>query len=66
MLPDVEGEGNECSESPIFIFFIKENWICVMIRHHADQTLIHYWEEIFLFTLVLDSAAILNIALFVG
>ena len=37
-----------------------------MTRHHADQTLIHYWEEIFLFTLVLDSAAILNIALFVG
>ena len=28
--------GSECSGSPIFIFFIKENWICAMTRHHAE------------------------------
>ena len=28
---------NECSGRPIFIFFIKENRICAMTRHHAEQ-----------------------------
>ena len=28
-------EVGKCSEHPIFIFLIKENWICAMIRHHA-------------------------------
>ena len=37
ILSDVEGWGvSECSGRPIFIFyFIKENWICAMTRHHA-------------------------------
>ena len=45
MLPDVSGWGwgiNQCSERPIFIFFIKENWICAMTRHHGEPTLIYY------------------------
>ena len=29
--------GGECSELLIFIFFIKENWICAMTRHHAES-----------------------------
>ena len=36
MLSDV------CSKSsgrPIFIFFIKENWICPMTRHHAEPNI---------------------------
>ena len=40
MLSDVGGRGGSefpgC-RSPIFIFFIKENWICVMTRHHAES-----------------------------
>ena len=27
--------GSECSGRPIFFLF-KENWICAMIRHHAE------------------------------
>ena len=27
---------SECSGHPIFVFFIKENWICAMTRHHAE------------------------------
>ena len=26
---------SECSGRPIFNFFIRENWICAMARHHA-------------------------------
>ena len=26
---------SECSGRPIFNFFIRENWICAMTRHHA-------------------------------
>ena len=26
---------SECSGRPIFIFFIKENWICAMTKHHV-------------------------------
>ena len=38
MLSDVEGSGvSKCSGRPIFIyFFIKENWICALTRHHAE------------------------------
>ena len=40
MLLDIEGWGvSECSGSPIFIFFIKENWICVMTSHHAEPNI---------------------------
>ena len=29
--------GSECSGRSVFIiFFIKENWICAMTRHHAE------------------------------
>ena len=43
MLSDVGGSGvSECFGRPIFVvFFIKENWVCVMTRHHAEQ-LIYY------------------------
>ena len=40
MLSDVGGGGvgvSKCSECPIFIFFIKENWIYAMTRHHANN-----------------------------
>ena len=30
--------GSKCSEKPIFVIFIKENWICAMIRHHAESS----------------------------
>ena len=40
ILLDVGGWGvRECSRRPIFIFFIKENWICAMTRHHAEQNI---------------------------
>ena len=39
MLSDVEGGGNKCSRCPIFIFFIKESWICAMTRHHAESNI---------------------------
>ena len=41
MLSDVAGWGvSKCSGHPIFIFFIKENWIWAMTRHHADNILL--------------------------
>ena len=30
---------SECSGRPTFIFFIKENWICAMTRHHAKPNI---------------------------
>ena len=42
MLSDVKGGGgggwrvSECCGRQVFIFFIKENWICAMTRHHAE------------------------------
>ena len=30
---------SEYSGRPIFIFFIKENWICTMTRHYANNML---------------------------
>ena len=33
-------EGREWSGRPIFISFIKENWICAMTRHHANNILL--------------------------
>ena len=41
MLSDVGGWGggggvSECSGCPIFVFFIKENWIFAMTRHYAE------------------------------
>ena len=32
--------GGELSGRPIFISFIKENWICAMTRHHANNILL--------------------------
>ena len=29
--------GSKCSGRPIFIFIIKENWICAMTRYHAES-----------------------------
>ena len=39
MLSDLVGGRSECSGRPIFIFFIKENWICAMTRHHAESNI---------------------------
>ena len=40
MLLDVGGGGvSELSGRPVFAFFIKENWICAMTRHHAEQNI---------------------------
>ena len=37
MLSDAQRWGvTVCYGRPIFIFFIKENWICVMARHHTE------------------------------
>ena len=37
ILLDVEGWGvSKCSGRPIFIFFVKEDWICAVTRHHAE------------------------------
>ena len=33
------GGGSECSGHPIFIFFIKGNWICPMTRYHAESNI---------------------------
>ena len=30
---------SECSGRPIFIYFIKENWVCAMTRHHAEPNI---------------------------
>ena len=30
---------SKCFGRPIFIFFIKENWILAMTRHHANNIL---------------------------
>ena len=43
MLLDEGGRGDsKCSGRPISIFFIKENWISVMSRHHADSNINNY------------------------
>ena len=35
-----QGVGSsECYGRPIFIFFIKENWICAMNRHYAESNI---------------------------
>ena len=40
MLLDVRAWGvSECSGRPIFIYFIKENWICTVIRHHIEPNI---------------------------
>ena len=33
------GGGSKCSGGPIFVFFIKENWICAMTRYHAEPNI---------------------------
>ena len=41
MLSDVGGWGiRKCSRRPIFIFSIKENWICTVTRYHANNILL--------------------------
>ena len=30
---------SECSGRPIFIFFVKENWICAMTRHYTEPNI---------------------------
>ena len=40
MLSDVGGCGvNKYSGRPIFIFFIKENWICAITRHDGEPNI---------------------------
>ena len=53
------GRVNKCSGRPIFIFFIKEKYICVIPDIMLSQTLIYNWDEIFLLTLTSDSEPIL-------
>ena len=53
------GRVSKCSGRPIFIFFIKENYICVIPDIMLSQTLIYNWDEIFLLTLTSDSEPIL-------
>ena len=44
MLVDVGGWGiSECSGRPILIFFIRENWICAMTRHHDEPNINILW-----------------------
>ena len=33
------GAESESSGRPIFIIFMKDNWICVMTRHHAESNI---------------------------
>ena len=42
----------------LFIF-LKENWICAMVRHDADQTIVFYRQVIFFLTMTSESEAIL-------
>ena len=30
---------SKCSGRPIFIYFIKENWVCAMTRHYAESNI---------------------------
>ena len=30
---------SECPGRPIFIFLIKENWVCAMTRNHAESNI---------------------------
>ena len=40
MLSDIGGcDANECSERPIFTFFVTENWICAVTRCHAEPNI---------------------------
>ena len=42
MLSDVGWEGmmgSDCSGRPVFIFLIKENWICSITRHRAESNI---------------------------
>ena len=40
MLSDVRGgERGLASVLDVFIFFVKENWICGMTRHHAEPNI---------------------------
>ena len=39
MLSDEKGGVSECSGSPIFILFIKENWICAMAKHYFESNI---------------------------
>ena len=32
----------ECSGRPI-LFFIKENWICAMTKHHAESSITEFY-----------------------
>ena len=50
MLSNVKG-WEKFSGHPIFIIFIRGNWICAMTNFMLSQTLIHYWQEIFFLTL---------------
>ena len=34
------GGGSKCSVRPIFIYFIKENWICAINRHYVTNILL--------------------------
>ena len=58
MLSDVGEWGvSKCSGRPVFIFFIKENWIYTMTIHHANNILLT--KTLHLLTLSSDSKTIL-------
>ena len=50
---------SECSGRPVFIFFIKENWICAMVTHHAEPHITVLLTRNLPFDSDSDSAAIL-------
>ena len=39
MLSDIGGGGSKCSGCRIFIFFITENWVCAITRHHVESNI---------------------------
>ena len=51
------GAASVLDVQPLFLF-IKQNWICVMTRIHAELNTNILLQEIFLLTLVSESEAI--------
>ena len=63
MISDVGWEGmmgSDCSGRPVFIFLLKKIGFAPLPDIVLSQTLMCYWQEIFLLTLVSDNDAILQ------
>ena len=60
MLSDVGGGGlGSALDVQSLFFFIKENWICAMTRHHVEPNINISLKKIFLLTLSSASEDIL-------